>query len=58
MVGTGSFFVGTSLGHGSATISGMTFNNIDFLGTFNLGGSSVVPYFGCSLSTDYTDYTD
>jgi len=37
----GGFFVGTSLGRGSATLIGTTFNNLEFLGTFNLGGGTV-----------------
>ena len=37
----GGFFVGSSLGSGSAMLNGMTFNNIQFLGTFNIGGGSV-----------------
>jgi hypothetical protein len=40
-IGLGGFFVGTSLGSGSATLNGSTFNNIDFLGTFNIGGGPV-----------------
>jgi hypothetical protein len=39
---TSSFFVGTSLGQGTATINGTTFNNVEFLGEFTLGGSPVV----------------
>jgi hypothetical protein len=41
-VSLGGFFVGTSLGGGSATINGMTFNNIEFLGTFNIGAGPVL----------------
>src|SRR5690349_7662993 len=37
----GGFFVGSSLGMGSATLNGMTFNPVEFLGTFNLGGGTV-----------------
>lgn len=37
----GGFFVGTSLGTGSATLNGTTFNNLEFLGTFNIGGGLV-----------------
>lgn len=37
----GGFFVGTSLGTGSATLNGTTFNNLEFLGTFSIGGGSV-----------------
>ena len=40
-VSLGGFFVGSSLGSGSATLNGTTFNNIDFLGTFNIGGGPV-----------------
>ena len=40
-ISLGGFFVGTSLGSGSATLNGMTFNNIDFLGTFSIGGGPV-----------------
>jgi len=40
-VALGGFFTGSSLGSGSATINGQTFNNIDFPGTFNIGGGPV-----------------
>ncbi len=33
----GSFFVGSSLGSGTAIINGMTFNNLNFFGEFNFG---------------------
>jgi hypothetical protein len=36
-----SFFVGTSLGSGSATLNGTTFNNVNFLGQFTLSAASV-----------------
>jgi hypothetical protein len=42
LLSTGSFFVGTSLGHGSATINGTTFSNVGFLGEFGLGGASIL----------------
>ena len=41
-VNLSSFFVGTSLGSGSATLNGTTFKPVDFLGTFNLGAGSVL----------------
>jgi hypothetical protein len=41
-VNLSSFFVGTSLGGGSATLNGTAFNPVDFLGTFNLGAGSVL----------------
>jgi len=47
LVNLSSFFVGTSLGSGSATINGMTFNNVNFTGSFNLGAASV-PLSGTS----------
>lgn len=37
----GGFFVGSSLGQGSAMLNGTTFNPAQFLGTFNIGGASV-----------------
>jgi len=37
-----SFLVGTSLGSGSATINGITFNNIGFLGEFSFAVQNVV----------------
>lgn len=37
-----SFLVGSSLGSGSATINGVTFNNISFLGEFNFVVQPVV----------------
>lgn len=40
-IALGGFFVGTSLGQGSATLNGTTFNPAEFLGTFNLGGGTV-----------------
>ena len=42
LASTSSFFVGTSLGTGSATINGTTFNPVDFLGEFTLGGTPVL----------------
>ena len=41
-VNLSSFFIGESLGGGSATLNGTTFNPVDFLGTFNLGAGSVL----------------
>lgn len=41
-VSTGTFLVGTSLGQGSATINGTTFNPVEFLGSFSLGGAPVM----------------
>lgn len=39
-----SFFAGTSLGQGTVTINGTTFNNLFFSGTFDfIAGSVVVP---------------
>lgn len=37
-----SFLVGSSLGSGSATINGITFNNIGFLGEFSFGVQPIV----------------
>lgn len=37
-----SFLVGTSLGSGSATINGTTFNNIGFLGEFSFAVENIV----------------
>ena len=37
-----SIFTGTSLGSGSATINGITFNNIGFLGQFNFAVQDIV----------------
>lgn len=37
-----SFLVGTSLGSGSATINGTTFNNIGFLGEFNFAVQNII----------------
>ena len=37
----GGFFVGTSAGAGSATLNGVTFPQVEFLGTINIGGGSV-----------------
>src|SRR5215203_6362175 len=37
-----SFFVGTSLGDGTATINGTTFNNVEFLGEFSFGVTPVM----------------
>jgi hypothetical protein len=37
----GGFFVGTSLGSGSAMLNGVTYNPINFIGTFNIGGGPV-----------------
>jgi len=42
-VSLSSFLVGTSLGQGSVTINGTTFNNVGFLGEFSLGASVVLP---------------
>lgn len=42
-VSLSSFLVGTSLGLGSVTIDGTTFNNVGFLGEFSLGASVVLP---------------
>lgn len=47
-VGAGGFFTGDSLGDGNATINGMTFNNIGFLGTFNIGSTLVTLPVGTS----------
>lgn len=41
-VSTSSFFVGSSLGSGPATVNGTNFGNVFFFGEFNLGGQSVV----------------
>ena len=48
LVSTSSFFVGTSLGQGSATINGTTFDPVEFLGEFNLGGTPVLLPVGTS----------
>ena len=37
-----SFLVGTSLGDGTATINGTTFNNVGFLGQFSFGVNNIV----------------
>lgn len=42
LASTSSFFVGSSLGQGSATINGTTFNPVEFLGEFSLGGTPVL----------------
>jgi hypothetical protein len=47
-VSTTTFLVGTSLGQGSATINGMTFNPVEFLGEFSIGGSSIMLPVGTS----------
>jgi len=47
-VSTGSFFVGSSLGQGTATINGTTFNNVFYLGEFSIGGNPVVLPVGTS----------
>lgn len=44
----GGFFTGDSLGSGNATINGMTFNNIGFLGTFNIGSAAITLPVGTS----------
>jgi hypothetical protein len=41
-INTGSLFVGTSLGKGTVTINGSTFNNIFIAGQFGFSGSPVV----------------
>ena len=48
LVSTSSFFVGTSLGSGSATINGTTFNPVEFLGEFSLAGTPVLLPVGTS----------
>ena len=46
---TSSFFVGSAIGVGTATINGMTFTNVGFRGTFNLGApDAVLPANGTS----------
>jgi hypothetical protein len=42
-VSLNSFLVGTSLGQGTATIDGTTFNNVGFLGEFSFGSIVVLP---------------
>jgi hypothetical protein len=46
-----SFLVGSSLGQGTATINGVTFNNVGFFGTFSLGAADVVLPAGTSNLT-------
>jgi hypothetical protein len=41
-ISIGSFLVGTSLGGGTATINGTTFNNVGFLGQFTFAAANVV----------------
>jgi len=47
-VSAGGFFTGNSLGSGNATINGSTFNNIGFLGTFNIGSAPIILPVGTS----------
>lgn len=52
-----AFFVGTSLGQGTVTINGTTFNNIIIGGTFQFNGGSVIvppPTSSITLSTPFT----
>ena len=53
----GGFFVGTSLGSGNATINGTTFNNIGFLGTFNIGSALSTLPVGTSDVTFVVPFT-
>lgn len=44
VINVNSFFVGSSLGQGTVTINGITFNNLFVAGTFEFtGGSVIVP---------------
>ena len=47
-ISAGGFFVGTSLGQGNAVVNGTAFNNIGFLGTFNLGSDAILLPIGTS----------
>jgi len=52
-----SFFAGTSLGQGTVTINGTTFNNIFIAGTFQFTAASVVvppPVSAITLTTPFT----
>ena len=50
-VSASSFLVGSSLGHGPAVINGMSFAELFYSGTFNLGASVTLPVGG---TTDIT----
>ena len=56
-INAGGFFVGTSLGSGNATVNGVTFNNIGFLGTFNIGGGPITLPVGTSDLTFVVPFT-
>jgi len=56
-IGAGGFFVGTSLGSGNAIVNGTTFNNIGFLGTFNIGSGPIVLPVGTSDLTFVVPFT-
>ena len=52
-----SFLVGSSLGHGPAVINGVSFPELFYSGTFNLGASVVIPtgvFTDITLTTPFT----
>ena len=52
-----SFLVGSSLGHGPATINGVSFPELFYSGTFNLGAAVVLPtgvFTDITLTTPFT----
>ena len=58
VINVNSLFVGSSLGQGTVTINGSTFNNIFIAGQFGLGGSPVVvPVSSLSIVTLTTPFT-
>lgn len=51
LVNVSSFLVGSSLGHGPATINGVSFAELFYSGTFNLGAVVLIP---TGVTTDIT----
>lgn len=52
-----SFLVGSSLGHGPATINGVSFPELFYSGTFNLGATVLLPVGGTTDLTLTTPFT-
>jgi hypothetical protein len=56
-ISAGGLFVGTSLGQGNAIVNGTPFNNIGFLGTFNIGSAPLTLPVGTSDLTYIVPFT-
>jgi len=57
LVNVSSFLVGSSLGHGPATINGVSFPELFYSGTFSLGAAVLLPVGGSSDLTLTTPFT-